>query len=232
MGYSTSFKGELRFTSEPTAKQLAALKAICGEDCRDHPEWEGSEGLYYVDLELTDDFSGIRWNGAEKTYGLERIVNVVLAEMRKQWPDFGLTGSLLAQGESLEDRWALHMGADLPRRQYSLPQSKKPRRESMGRNAPLHRRLQLSGGVMSHYLSQLEGSERAQECIRNDKEMADNLHPLFKLALAPFAPPVFSEAELLEADRLYLENQAQRDRQRIALLHEMELNRLREVGGI
>jgi hypothetical protein len=55
---------------------------------------------------------------------------------------------------------------------------------------------------------------------------------LFKLALAPFAPPVFSEAELLEADRLYLENQAQRDRQRIALLHEMELNRLREVGGI
>jgi hypothetical protein len=111
MGYSTSFKGELRFTSEPTAKQLAALSAMFGEDCRDHPEWD-AKGLYYVDLELNDDFTGIRWNGAEKTYGLEQIVNVVIRQMRKQWPDFGLTGSLLAQGESLEDRWALHIGED------------------------------------------------------------------------------------------------------------------------
>lgn len=111
MGYSTEFKGELRFVAEPTASQLAALKKMFGEDCRDHPEWEAS-GLYYVDLELTDDFSGIRWNGAEKTYGLEKIVNVVLAQMRKQWPDFGLAGVLSAQGEDAEDRWALAIGAD------------------------------------------------------------------------------------------------------------------------
>lgn len=85
---------------------------------------------------------------------------------------------------------------------------------------------------MSHYLSQLEGSERAQECIRNDKEMADALHPIFRLALAPFAPPVFSEAELVAADLAYLEGQARRDRDRIALLQEQELNMLREAGGI
>lgn len=111
MGYSTNFQGELRFTSEPTASQLAELKAMCDEDCREHPEWE-TTGLSYIDLELTDDFSGLRWNGAEKTYNLDKIVNVVICEMRKKWPNFGLNGTMLAQGECIEDRWALTIGED------------------------------------------------------------------------------------------------------------------------
>jgi len=111
MGYSTDFEGQLNFTSEPTAKQLAALNSIFGEDVRDHPEWEEKDASY-IDLELTDDFSGIRWSGAEKTYGLEKSVNVVIREMRKQWLDFGLTGRLIAQGEDVEDRWALVIGED------------------------------------------------------------------------------------------------------------------------
>ena len=111
MGYSTNFNGELRFTNEPTASQLAALKAMCGEDCREHPEWNAKD-LYYIDLELTDDFYGLQWNGAEKTYDLEKLVNVVLVEMRKKWPDFGLTGTLAAQGDDVDDRWALAIGED------------------------------------------------------------------------------------------------------------------------
>jgi hypothetical protein len=83
---------------------------------------------------------------------------------------------------------------------------------------------------MSHYLSQLEGSERAQECIRNDKEMADNLPTIFRLALAPFAPPVFSEQELLEADVAYLEGQARRDAERVRVAHEADLQDLRAKG--
>ena len=111
MGYSTNFTGELKFTTEATARQLAALKAMMGEDCREHPEW-GAPGLYYIDLELTDDFTGIKWNGAEKTYDLEKLVNVVVRVMREKWPQFGLAGSLGAQGEDVADRWALQMGAD------------------------------------------------------------------------------------------------------------------------
>lgn len=111
MGYSTDFLGTLTFTKELTAGQLATIKAMCGEDCRDHPEWE-AEDLYYMDIELTDDFTGLKWNGAEKTYGLEEIVNVVIKEMRKVWPDFGLSGSLSAQGEDVEDRWSLTIGDD------------------------------------------------------------------------------------------------------------------------
>lgn len=107
MGYSTIFKGELKFTREATAKQLAALNDMFGEDCREHPEW-GVTSLSYIDLVLTDDFSGVKWDdGTEKTYGLDQIVNVVLREMRKTWPDFGLSGQLLAQGEDIDDRWAL-----------------------------------------------------------------------------------------------------------------------------
>ena len=111
MGYSTQFTGELKFVNEPTAKQLAALNAMFGEDCREHPEWD-TAGLYYIDLELTPDFSGVRWNGAEKTYDLDELVNVVTLQMRKTWPEFSFTGSLLAQGEETSDRWRLIIGAD------------------------------------------------------------------------------------------------------------------------
>lgn len=60
---------------------------------------------------------------------------------------------------------------------------------------------------MSHYLSQLEGSERAQECIRNDEMMAQ-LHPVFVRALLPFIPP--SEVELDAADLARDENKGER----------------------
>ena len=106
MGYSTTFKGDLKFTKELTASQLAHLKTFMGEDCRDHPEWDAKD-LYYIDLELNDDFTGIRWNGAEKTYAMTDLVNVIIIEMRKKWPDFGLTGTFSAQGEDAEDRWTL-----------------------------------------------------------------------------------------------------------------------------
>lgn len=111
MGYSTEFTGELKFTKEATAAQLAALKAMMGEDCRDHPEWS-APNLYYVDLQITDNFDGIEWNGAEKTYDLEKVVNVVIKVMREKWPDFGLVGSMLAQGENVDDRWSLTIGDD------------------------------------------------------------------------------------------------------------------------
>lgn len=45
MEYNTTFTGELKFVEEATASQLAALNAMFGEDCRDHPEWEESAGL-------------------------------------------------------------------------------------------------------------------------------------------------------------------------------------------
>lgn len=111
MGYSTNFTGELKFTTELTARALARLKNMLGEDCRDHKDWN-APGLYHIDLEFLDDFSGLKWNGAEKTYALDQLVNVVIREMRKAFPEFGLSGQLAAQGEEVEDRWALVIGPD------------------------------------------------------------------------------------------------------------------------
>jgi hypothetical protein len=111
MGYTTEFTGELLFTTELTASQIVYLNTILGEDCRDHADWETS-GLYALDLELNDDFTGIRWDGSEKTYDMDQLVNVVIRLMRKKWPEFSLRGELLARGEEWSDRWKLVIGDD------------------------------------------------------------------------------------------------------------------------
>ena len=106
MGYSTDFTGELKFTTDLTGKQLAKIKSFLGEDCRDHPEWNAKE-LTYIDLELTEDFSGIQWDGSEKTYELAEKINLIISQMKKDYPEFGLSGSLLAQGEDMNDRYSI-----------------------------------------------------------------------------------------------------------------------------
>ena len=106
MGYSTDFTGILWFTSEPSVAQLTKLKTLFDEDCRDHPEWESGEAGY-IDLEITNDFKGIKWNGAEKTRGLVDSVNIILSEMKKLFPNFGLSGEMEAQGEEGSDQWIL-----------------------------------------------------------------------------------------------------------------------------
>lgn len=122
MGYSTEFRGTLTFKQEATASQLAELKKYLEKDVRDiygipynrMPQELFKDGKYgsgwcHIDLELTDDFSALQWNGAEKTYELEHIVNWLTDKMREKYPDFALEGKLTAQGEDMEDRWELVM---------------------------------------------------------------------------------------------------------------------------
>ena len=128
MGYTTTFKGTLKFTGEVTAAQLAKLNQYFGESTDDFPDL----GLLrhdggYIDLRLTKDFSGIEWDDeTEKTYNLEKIVDALIQAMRKEYPQFGLTGSLLAQGEDVEDRWDLFIDQDgrARKRQVALPGTK------------------------------------------------------------------------------------------------------------
>jgi hypothetical protein len=122
MGYRTEFKGELKFKDEPTREQLAFIAEMCGEDCRKHPEWKALDDVTYMDIELLPDFSGIRWNGAEKTYSMDKVVEVMVMELRKRWPEFELTGRLFAQGEEADDRWELVIDEDgMPKRVKTPP---------------------------------------------------------------------------------------------------------------
>ncbi len=61
MGYTTRFKGVLKFKTEPTVKELAHLKKVMATDFPDG----------YCDLVITDDFTGLEWDThTEKTYYL------------------------------------------------------------------------------------------------------------------------------------------------------------------
>lgn len=111
MGYSTNFTGELLFNSELTVPQLRKVKSFMAKDCREHPEWD-AVNLSYIDLELLDDFSGIKWDGSEKTYDMVDKVNLITREMRKEFPEFGFKGHLRAQGEDHDDTWILWIGVD------------------------------------------------------------------------------------------------------------------------
>ena len=109
MGYSTDFNGVLEFKEELTASQLAKVKGFLGEDCREHKDWEDALGLTWVDLEITDDFTGLEWDGSEKTYDLVDKINMIIVNMRKTYPAFGLTGTMLAHGEEFMDVWEIVM---------------------------------------------------------------------------------------------------------------------------
>lgn len=107
MGYNTRFSGTLKFSTPVTVQMLAKLNTMLGEDAG-KIAGSSDRDYGYIHLVVSKDFSGIEWDsGTEKTYYLEKSVNVVITEMRKEWPEFGLTGQLMAQGEDMEDRWAL-----------------------------------------------------------------------------------------------------------------------------
>ncbi len=112
MGYSTDFDGELKFEKDLTGPLIAHLESILGEDVRDHPEWGMVDSFNHIDLEILEDYSGIRWNGTEKTRGMPDIIKFVIERMKIVMPDFGLIGELSAQGEDIEDRWVLLVNGD------------------------------------------------------------------------------------------------------------------------
>ena len=110
MGYNTDFTGQLDLPGGTTLDQVAELQKYMGEGWREHPEWglTGAE-FYYIDLELDIERRCIEWDGGEKTYGMVEQVNFITGQMQKIWPNFKLTGKMLAQGEDIQDRWMLVM---------------------------------------------------------------------------------------------------------------------------
>ena len=106
MGYDTKFKGTLNFNSTLTEKQLIKIKSFLGQDCRNHPEWE-TQDLTNISLRLLKDNSGLEWDGSQKTSALTEKINFIIAEIQKIFPEFGLSGKLLAQGDNIDDRYII-----------------------------------------------------------------------------------------------------------------------------
>jgi len=126
MGYSTQFDGVLKFTQPLTLEQAREIESLEGEDIRDSKIIQTSliksleilknQGWNYIDLQLADNDSGIEWNGSEKSYDMVGQVNYLLAHMRSKWPEFGLSGEMLAQGDEIGDVWKLVIRTDWPSR--------------------------------------------------------------------------------------------------------------------
>lgn len=115
MGYTTEFDGILKFARPITTDALAELTKYLGKDRRDigyagDTIYEGGKYgsyWYHIDYELADDFSGIKWNGAEKAYDMEHIANWLIDKMREKFSDFTLMGFMNAKGDEFDDRWVL-----------------------------------------------------------------------------------------------------------------------------
>jgi len=108
MGYNTDFVGELYFTKPITEEQEKKLKTFLGANCSEYPEWESNDFyLGYINLEFTDDFDGLQWDHSEKSYDMVKKINLILREMRKEFPNFGLYGELEAYGEIPGDLWKI-----------------------------------------------------------------------------------------------------------------------------
>ncbi len=111
MGYSTNYNGEMKFKNELTAKQLAHLNKIIGEDCREFDsQYSKKSNWYYLSLELTKEYDGLKWDGSEKTNCVEDMLNYITEYMRKAgYSDFELTGKMECQGEEVGDYYFIEM---------------------------------------------------------------------------------------------------------------------------
>jgi hypothetical protein len=115
MGYNTDFEGELKFTRELTIDELRTVAEILQEDDAEKLAAatgyspQAGDGYSWINLVLTPDFTGIKWNGGEKTYYMETSLNIVLHAIRQGIPDLSLSGSFLAQGEDIGDLYGIEI---------------------------------------------------------------------------------------------------------------------------
>lgn len=112
MGYNTYFDGELTINNLPkNFEALDFFDQFLGADCRDYPEWGGwyiSDNnirceLTHINLVWCKQDSTICWNGSEKTYDMDKILNLITKVTRKLYPGFYFSGELFGRGDAPRD---------------------------------------------------------------------------------------------------------------------------------
>lgn len=103
MGYSTSFEGEILITPELMASHIKHI-----EQTIDRLEDDNSKD-YHPDYEFNKDYTGLIWNGAEKSRGMDEAIKDIIAATTNLYPEIKFNGQLKAQGEEYDDRWILRV---------------------------------------------------------------------------------------------------------------------------
>jgi hypothetical protein len=104
MSYPMSYSGELKFSHDLSIGQLVELQRIIGEDVRDLPNVVMVGDFGFFDLELLDDYSGIKHDGSESSYHIPDQINTILRHLRDNFVDAPrLTGVIHGTGREPED---------------------------------------------------------------------------------------------------------------------------------
>ena len=117
MGYTTNYKGELKFNYDITVSDIRYLQQFLDIDTRCADVTLPNNQFFkdlpaYIDLEITSGFSGLKWTGAEKSYDMVTQVNYIIEIMKAQNPNFKLSGYFDCQGEDKRDVWILQICDD------------------------------------------------------------------------------------------------------------------------
>ena len=102
MGYNTQFQGSLRVSG---ISSLKAFDYLANEVLQ--KEHKGK--IKHINLEYNWGMGTLSWNNAEKTYDMDKAIELVISEMQKEYPTFNLNGNLLAQGKRINDRYIIQV---------------------------------------------------------------------------------------------------------------------------
>lgn len=102
MGYNTYFDGVLEFNNNLSVGALKIIKNIIKAR---EAKYNGKN--IYIQFELTEDLSGIQYDGSGKFYDAIDAVNYIIEKVKGIYPNFSLKGEITAQGEDYSDRWKL-----------------------------------------------------------------------------------------------------------------------------
>ena len=125
MGYTTQFKGILKFPDDMNLDMIRKIKPLLGIDSREHSNAKHEEWTY-MQFEITEDMTGIKWDGNEKFYAADAAVNWLTCVMRKVFPEFKFSGKLDAQGEEIGDVWVLKIDEDGHAERLDTPPAGEP----------------------------------------------------------------------------------------------------------
>jgi hypothetical protein len=93
---NVQYRGILKMEPDLKASHLKHLTQFLGKDIRNFPNWEKNEYYhklhYSIDLELTPDFEGLRWNGDIRTCEMIPQINYLITQMKETCPEFKLLG--------------------------------------------------------------------------------------------------------------------------------------------
>ena len=107
MGYNTNFEGYLLFNRKLTLEEIEVVLEVL--ESEDYIRSGTFPYISRLDLMMDREYTGIQWDGMEKTKYLPEKINHFIKVIKGQIADFSLTGTMLAQGEDLNDRWAIIM---------------------------------------------------------------------------------------------------------------------------